>query len=200
MKKSLLVALVLGSAAILPSAHAYSFDATYNVTVNTCTDYMGGYLCDSSYLPSNHMYDLTLKVTSLGTDGIGNAWGSLSTVENGFTNGSGAFYASQTSASGFTFENAVSGYTFNFNYSTPPTGFSPFALAISLSAGTYSYSYSHNIYSISHSGTMQLTQLRDTTDYGTLPAVPEPETYAMMVAGMGLIGFVARRRKNGGAA
>ncbi len=27
-------------------------------------------------------------------------------------------------------------------------------------------------------------------------AVPEPETYAMMLMGLGLMGFVARRRKN----
>jgi hypothetical protein len=26
-------------------------------------------------------------------------------------------------------------------------------------------------------------------------AVPEPETYAMMLMGLGLLGFVARRRK-----
>ncbi len=26
-------------------------------------------------------------------------------------------------------------------------------------------------------------------------AIPEPETYAMMLAGLGLLGFVARRRK-----
>ena len=29
----------------------------------------------------------------------------------------------------------------------------------------------------------------------TTPAVPEPETYAMLLAGLGLLGFVARRRK-----
>jgi len=30
---------------------------------------------------------------------------------------------------------------------------------------------------------------------GDVAAVPEPETYAMMLAGLGLINFVARRRK-----
>ena len=29
--------------------------------------------------------------------------------------------------------------------------------------------------------------------------VPEPETYAMFMAGLGLMGFIARRRKNGQA-
>lgn len=33
-----------------------------------------------------------------------------------------------------------------------------------------------------------------------IPAVPEPETYAMLLAGLGLVGFAARRRKNQAAA
>lgn len=43
----------------------------------------------------------------------------------------------------------------------------------------------------------------DSTDFGgdivaanwTVTAVPEPETYAMLLAGLGLVGFAARRRK-----
>jgi len=36
---------------------------------------------------------------------------------------------------------------------------------------------------------------------GTLPvaAVPEPETYAMLLGGLGLMGFIARRRKQAAA-
>lgn len=30
---------------------------------------------------------------------------------------------------------------------------------------------------------------------GLIPATPEPETYAMMMAGLGFIGAIARRRK-----
>jgi hypothetical protein len=34
-----------------------------------------------------------------------------------------------------------------------------------------------------------------TLDIGSVPDVPEPETYAMMLSGLGLVGFAARRRK-----
>jgi hypothetical protein len=35
-----------------------------------------------------------------------------------------------------------------------------------------------------------------TSDAGrSVAAIPEPETYAMLVAGLGLLGFTARRRK-----
>lgn len=35
-----------------------------------------------------------------------------------------------------------------------------------------------------------------TLDIGSVPAVPEPESYAMFLGGLGLMGFVMRRRKN----
>ncbi len=40
------------------------------------------------------------------------------------------------------------------------------------------------------------TQVNDAAFIGNVAAVPEPETYAMLLAGLGLIGGIARRRKN----
>lgn len=37
-------------------------------------------------------------------------------------------------------------------------------------------------------------------EYNTTAPVPEPETYAMMLAGLGMLGFMARRRKSKAAA
>ncbi|HSH72888.1 MAG TPA: FxDxF family PEP-CTERM protein [Methylophilaceae bacterium] len=37
----------------------------------------------------------------------------------------------------------------------------------------------------------------ETDNHAFITAVPEPETYGMMLAGLGLIGFMARRRMNG---
>jgi hypothetical protein len=34
-----------------------------------------------------------------------------------------------------------------------------------------------------------------TTAFITLTPVPEPQTYAMLLAGLGLVGWIARRRK-----
>ena len=35
----------------------------------------------------------------------------------------------------------------------------------------------------------------ETDNHAILTAVPEPETYAMLIAGLGLMGLIARRRK-----
>ncbi|HNU66408.1 MAG TPA: FxDxF family PEP-CTERM protein [Methylotenera sp.] len=73
--------------------------------------------------------------------------------------------------------------------------------------GSYSYYYP-NIYSdyiplaagkytVNFNYGPKVTSLTGGTYTGgiTVAAVPEPETYAMMLAGLGLIGFSARRRK-----
>jgi hypothetical protein len=38
--------------------------------------------------------------------------------------------------------------------------------------------------------------IRTTERIEPTPAIPEPETYAMLLAGLGLLGLIARRRKN----
>jgi PEP-CTERM motif len=57
-----------------------------------------------------------------------------------------------------------------------------------LNAGTYTLQIRGTVVGTaggSYSGVLNLA-----------PPVPEPETYAMMIAGLGLVGFAARRRKN----
>jgi probable HAF family extracellular repeat protein len=46
------------------------------------------------------------------------------------------------------------------------------------------------------SASNRLLGIREHAFLLSVTAVPEPETYAMMLAGLGLMGFVARRRKN----
>ena len=55
-------------------------------------------------------------------------------------------------------------------------------------------------------GTYQMAVSGNVAGFGaafaqyTVTAVPEPETYAMLLAGLGLMGTIARRRKNKGLA
>ena len=76
--------------------------------------------------------------------------------------------------------------TFNAAGPFPETKVLSFA---SLSGGDYDFHVSGNVVGIgggSYGGTLTVF---------TAAAIPEPEIYAMMGAGLGLMGFVARRRK-----
>ncbi|MEX8517794.1 MAG: FxDxF family PEP-CTERM protein [Leptothrix sp. (in: b-proteobacteria)] len=64
-------------------------------------------------------------------------------------------------------------------------------------AGAHSYSFSvtnHDSYLVylTNPGTSSLTFSK--MGIGSVAAVPEPETYAMLLAGLGVMGFVGRRR------
>ena len=46
-----------------------------------------------------------------------------------------------------------------------------------------------------HSVHIGFTRFDSTDDYTSMTAIPEPATYAMLLTGLGLLGFMARRRK-----
>jgi len=67
-------------------------------------------------------------------------------------------------------------------------------LGTNLAVGGHSYQYV-----IGYNDSAGAATLGDWDDFvigvNFTPAIPEPETYAMLLAGLGLLGFVARRRK-----
>ena len=68
---------------------------------------------------------------------------------------------------------------------------SPLGAPSSLANASFSVYFSDNSW-----GTAKLSQLDwNVSQTLTINAVPEPETYAMLLAGLGLMGAVARRRK-----
>jgi hypothetical protein len=79
-------------------------------------------------------------------------------------------------------------------YTTPPA-----TLTDSMS-WTIDFAGTNLNFSAPHLKVQFMTGINDTSPQGsllsqTVPAIPEPETYAMMLAGLSLLGFVARRRK-----
>ncbi len=95
-------------------------------------------------------------------------------------------------------------FVFNFTLSNP-TGDVTVGLgsAGSFTAQPTGYSFSFNnvaagTYNLSVKG-LNDTATAVSATY-SVTAVPEPETYAMMLAGLGAIGFLSRRRKAGAVA
>ncbi len=57
-------------------------------------------------------------------------------------------------------------------------------------------SYNAQFLMVQNQGPVNSTGAQDVVYFTPASAVPEPETYAMILAGLGLLGFLARRRKS----
>ncbi len=82
-------------------------------------------------------------------------------------------------------------FEYVINYPRPPVGsissFSFSATAGGLTLGSLEPNANGVWFAVDITGTNGLT--------GNVAAIPEPEAYAMLLAGLGLLGFLARRRK-----
>ena len=96
--------------------------------------------------------------------------------------------------------------TTSTNFVAPLPGFSMNTAGLATdTSGKLDYLLTNGIQPLFHAGTNELTLFgTDTLIYGgilaidgTITAVPEPEAYGMMLAGLGLVGWMAWRKKRG---
>jgi len=89
-----------------------------------------------------------------------------------------------------TFEGKPFTAVWNHSSTTAPAGFDVWTYqATNLDNGVYNFSISGLAKGGGFNGTLSLT-----TNPVTLPPVPEPGTYALLLAGLGVVALVARRR------
>lgn len=74
----------------------------------------------------------------------------------------------------------------SFSFDSVPTASAP----IELSGGDYYYVVSAQVSALALAGSYTFTS--------QISPVPEPETYALFLAGLGAVGFMVSRRRNGG--
>lgn len=134
-----------------------------------------------------------VEFTGTGTDVFGQIWSfSIDVFNNGVTIG----WTESTRAlepNGGNISSLPDSYNFELNFASstvPPMALTAFSSSGMFSPGTSSLSnLSYPDSQTVHIGFGRL----DSTDSYTVTAVPEPESWALLLAGLGLLGFARRR-------
>jgi hypothetical protein len=105
-------------------------------------------------------------------------------IAGSFSNLSYSIFDGATLMQSASINTAATAYTFNDNAAA-------FA-NVQLDAG---HKYSLFLNGDATTNSSNFAQFKITASTGTIAAVPEPETYAMLLAGLGLMGAIAKRRK-----
>jgi hypothetical protein len=115
-------------------------------------------------------------------------------------------------------ERGLMEFSFNHYISGPVQTVSAYVLGLNTNAGLFAFDANNNLLGQAllpgnmESATLSLTSsgnsiarlevrgpgssyFLDNLSFGTVAAVPEPETYAMLLVGLGIIGGIAQRRK-----
>lgn len=165
--------------------------------------------CALSASATEHVTNGTFD-TNLSSWAVASSGATFTTVSS---NGA-AFFDKGTDTLSQTINGLVIGttYTFDYDYVSGGTGSLTWSLAgattmgstnaatnyagLSFQALTTSLTISFAGAGNGNSGTPGYkTAILDNVSLQSVSAVPEPETYAMMLVGLGAVGFVARRRK-----
>lgn len=116
----------------------------------------------------------------------------------------------QLSITGLDLANFLTGASFDANYRLDGLGTTAPVSASSADANSFLYQFSPNNFGpgsssyflLLHSNATDFAQtafaslgLTTVSTFAPVAAVPEPETYALMMAGLGLMGFLAKRRR-----
>ena len=195
MKKTVLVAGAIFATLLSQQANAYSFEALYSLTNTTCTSSPIWDGCGN--VGASRPGTLTLKVGEYSPgNGLSFAPSSWS-FKDSYTGTIWDTTGGIGSNGSFTFYGYPSGYqsaalAFDFSGIVPDTN-APSSLVPNMMLGSFSATFGHSLWYGTLQSDVTLIAFRET---GTLSPIPEPETYGMLLAGLGGIGYVARRRKN----